>query len=68
MQARGRSMQFLQQLGDVLLDLFRSLSEILEPRKNHIDSVRIVPEFALGIEQRLWQLVIRREPYFELHL
>jgi hypothetical protein len=57
----------------VLLDLrrctrvtFGKLPKILQPRKQNVDSMRVLSNLAIRIEYRLEQLIVRREPYLEI--
>ena len=44
------------------------LAQVLEPDGNDVDPVSISREFAAGIEQRLLNLVIGREPDVEIQV
>ena len=43
-------------------------AQILEPDCDDVDAMRIGGELAAGIEQRLFDLVVRREPDFEIQI
>jgi len=44
------------------------LAQVLKPNGNDIDPVSVGHKFAAGIEQRLLDLVIRREPDVEIQV